>query len=180
MFMNLSDVVAQYLPCWLLGIWMIYFACAAGYGNMMRVDTKAVLKFLVWMIPITILRMLWLKFSMSQGGIGPTKDIVDMIPVASTLGVYWEDACFTLPLALFSLMSSSKWEKYLSKILLVLTMLSFGSGHLYQGPLLACAISFYIPYTLKLSKKYGFGTIMVCHILFDFISLSAIKLLIGG
>lgn len=178
--MSLQEVALQYLPCWLLGIWMIYFTCADGYGYMMRVELKSILKFLLWMVPVTALRLLWLKYTISSGSMGPTKEIVDMIPVASTLGVFWEDACFTLPLVLFSLFLNNKWEPYISKILLVLTMISFGSGHLYQGPVMAAAISFYIPYTMKLAKKYGFGTVMCCHVLFDMISLSAIKWLIGG
>jgi hypothetical protein len=85
----------------------------------------------------------------------------------SLLLVWWEDV-------LFSLLSIYYAEKFLPKWvfvpLAVITSLVFGMGHLYQGWFAVLALSFY-PYfvSYKCGKKYGYGTVMICHVLYDVI-----------
>jgi hypothetical protein len=85
----------------------------------------------------------------------------------SLLLVWWEDV-------LFSLLSIFYAEKFLPKWVFVPVAVSvsivFGLGHLYQGPLAVLVLSFY-PYFMsyKYGKKYGYGTVMICHVLYDVI-----------
>ena len=85
-----------------------------------------------------------------------------------------------MPLVLASLMfQKSKMYSWLSKPLLVLVMLSFACGHIYQGLFPALAISLYIPVAMKMGKKYGFGTVMISHMLYDMSTLLSIRWMLG-
>lgn len=92
----------------------------------------------------------------------------------SLLLVWWEDV-------LFSLLSIYYAEKFLPKWAFVPVAITssviFGLAHLYQGYLAATLLSVY-PYFIsyKYGKKHGFGTIMVCHVIYDLMICGSIYL----
>lgn len=178
--MTIGQVALDMWPCWALGILMLTLTWKSEYRNLIRVEPKGVLKFAKTLAMIIVLRMLMLKFIYPEAMVESARYMSHLIPWQSLLGTFWEDACHTLPLALAGCMwGASKWYPKLSKVALVLVALSFGSGHIYQGIVPAVAICFYIPVTLKLGKKYGFGTVMLCHIMYDLATLLSIKWMLG-
>jgi hypothetical protein len=107
--------------------------------------------------------------------------LVHFIPWQTTLGVFWEDAVHALPLVLLGKMFANKtWYKIAKWPLLAAVMCSFGAGHLYQGVLAACMLSFYIPFSMKMGEKHGFGTVMLCHMMYDLITLLSIGWIVGA
>jgi hypothetical protein len=83
--------------------------------------------------------------------------------------VFWEDGFYGL--VIYYLMEVDKiLPKFVKKIIIFGICFNFMLGHLYQGAIgmLAILYPFYISY--KYGKKNGFGTVMICHILFDLIS----------
>lgn len=178
--MDILQVALQLWPCWMLGLMMIYFTWNSKYKKLLRIKPICVLKFVGYMAVISVCRYLILKFVSSSESIDAARSMAHFIPWQATLGVFWEDACHAMPLVLAGLMfRESKIYSWLSKPLLVMVMLSFACGHVYQGILPALAISFYIPVTMNLAKKYGFGTVMCCHIIYDMSTLLTIRLMLG-
>lgn len=169
----------QMWPCWVAGMTMLYLVKNSSHSDLLRVDKAGLLKFAKLMLAITAIRFVVLKFLTPDMVLEQAKAIADMIPLPATLGVFWEDACHTLPLALAALLySKDSWYRVLRIPMLLIVMLAFGSGHIYQGMIPAILLSFYIPFTLKLAKKYGFGTVMLCHMAYDLITLCTIKYLV--
>ena len=104
-----------------------------------------------------------------------------MIPLGASLTVFWEDMCHTVPIAILSLAlgNDKLWKKALILITIIMVQISFGLGHIYQGYIAAFFLSFYIPVTLKRGQKIGFGTVMLCHTAYDFITLLTMKTFLG-
>lgn len=178
--MDLSQIALQLWPCWMLGILMVYFTWSSKYKKLLKIDPKGLLKFAGYMVFISIFRFIIFKFLSSDAMIEQARSMAHFIPWQATLGVFWEDACHAMPLVIASLMfRRSKTYAWLAKPLLLLVMFSFGAGHVYQGLLPAFAISFYVPVTMNLAKKYGFGTTMLCHIMYDMTTLLSIRWMLG-
>ena len=179
--MDLKEIAMPLWPCWMLGIIMLCTVFNSKHRDLIRVDAMGVLKFLRWMVMLTAIRFVFLKFLAPESMIEQVKFMVHFLPWQATLGVFWEDACHTLPLVLLGrIFQKSKWYSRAATPLMLGVMLSFGSGHMYQGLLASVALAFYIPFSIKLGKKYGFGTVMICHILFDLITLLSFKAIVGA
>lgn len=91
--------------------------------------------------------------------------------------VFWEDAFFAIPIyGLLKWSEKGTVRKEIAVVAIVVLSLYFASGHLYQSWISVIVLSFY-PYfvSYKLGKKYGFGTVMVCHILYDFITFYTMR-----
>lgn len=92
-----------------------------------------------------------------------------LLPVnaSSLLFVFWEDAIFSILLIYYAEKFLPRWAFY---TLAVISSAVFGLGHLYQGWLVVILLSFY-PYfvSYKWGKRVGYGTIMICHIIYDLI-----------
>jgi hypothetical protein len=178
--MDMITVILQMWPCWLLGLAMIYFTWQSEYRSILKVDFKAILKFSKTLLVIAVLRFFALKFLWPQAMVDAARATAHFIPWQAVLGTFWEDACHSMPLVLAGLMwGTHKWYPWLSRLALVVVALSFGSGHIYQGIWPAMAISFYIPVAMRLGKQYGFGTVMICHILYDLSTLLSIRWILG-
>lgn len=179
--MSIKEIAEHLWPCWMIGIFMLSAVWGSKHRDVLRVDLKGILKFLILMTVLTIYRAAVFKWIAPPNMIESAREMVSFLPWQVTLGVFWEDACHSLPLVLLGkVFQKAKWYKYCSLPLLVLVMASFAVGHLYQGVLAAIAISFYIPFAMKMGKKYGFGTVMICHILYDMITLLSLKWLVGA
>lgn len=167
-------------PCWVLGMMMLLLVINSTYKNLIKVDFKAIFKFLRWMLFLTAIRVIVFKLAMPAKMIEELRQMAGFIPWQTTLGVFWEDACYGLPLVLMEKMyNKSSWYKFVRIPLLAMFMMSFGSGHIYQG-LTGLLLAFYIPFSISMGKKYGFGTVMLCHIMYDMITLLSMKIILGS
>jgi hypothetical protein len=168
-------------PFWILGVLVILSVLKSGKKFLLRVKVKPVLKWCAFLIGLTVVRVALLKLAGYAGIHGPPQGLM-MIPWAASLTVFWEDVCHGLPLVILQKLIGRKrwWAKALNSIALSIVMLSFGLGHLYQGPLVALLLCFYIPYSMKLGKQYGFGTVMVCHTLYDLVTFLFVKFFLGA
>lgn len=98
---------------------------------------------------------------------------MNKIELLSILGVYWEDAFFTLPILILERL---KTNRVILIILLCLNAISFALGHLSYGLLWATITLLYVPFiSYKYGKSNGLGTVMVCHILYDLITLITLR-----
>lgn len=176
--MDIKITVLHYLPYWIMGIMMVFLTMRSENDrDLMRIQPKSLLKFARVMLMVTFYRCILMHFfPPTMQSAGP----VLQIPLWLTATVGWEDACHTLPLAIISrFLGDSKLAKLAMIPMTMMVMLSFGLGHVYQGILPACMISFYIPIVTNLGKKHGFGTVMLCHMAYDFITLLTVRLFLG-
>lgn len=177
--MSFAEIALRMWPMWVMGLFMIFSVYHSEYRNLLRVQVKPILKWILFLIGLTAYRIIMLKyfsgpFKAQSGG-------VMMIPWQATLTVFWEDACHGLPLAIMSLkMGQDKlWKKIVMWAAIIFTMFSFGLGHVYQGAIAAFFLSFYIPFTYKKGQEIGFGTVMICHTLYDLVTILTLKLFLG-
>jgi hypothetical protein len=179
--MTIQEMAQHLWPAWTMGLIMLYLVKNSKYADAIRVDPKGLKKFAVWMLVITLFRIITLKVLAPKGSLDGMREAVNFIPWQACLGVFWEDMCHTVPLALLGRMfKTRKWYKWLSATLLGMVMIAFGSGHLYQGLFSAILLSAYIPFTLRLGKKYGFGTVMLCHMAYDLSTILTLKWIVGS
>ncbi len=178
--MDFTQVASQLWPCWLLGVIMMFLTLNSRHKKLLRINTKAVFKFVKILVAVCILRFVFLKLSLTPDAIESLRATSDMIPIGAIFAVPWEDACHALPLVLLALVCrKKKWYPVIGKLLLGIVMIAFGAGHLYQGLVPAMLLSLYIPATMKLGIKYGFGTIMISHIMYDLSTLLMIRMMFG-
>ena len=177
--MDLKTMAENMYPFWILGIMVIGAVIAAGKKHLLRVEMKPVVNWSIFLVLLTLWRMLVAKLSAYHGMHGTEETFI--IPWTASFTVFWEDACHGLPILLLRQLIGVHrwWAKILNWSLLILTMISFGMGHLYQGVLPALILCFYVPYSIRCGKKYGFGTVMVCHSLYDLVTLIFIQYLSG-
>jgi hypothetical protein len=178
--MTFLEFAIHMSPYWLMGAFVGYSIWNSSYRDMLAVNKRSVVKFTLFMLAMSVYRVWRLKSQMSHGmdmsGLAP----VTRLPIAGTLFVGWEDLCFSLPLVFTRrLIGTSKWVMPIHYLLTIATMTSFMSGHLYQGILSACLISLYIPFAVKFGREKGFGTLVINHILYDLLTLSAVKIALG-
>lgn len=178
--MSFTQAALQLWPCWMLGILMIYMTWRSEHRNILRIEPAAILKFLKFLVMITLFRFVVFKFLAPQAMVDAATSMANLIPIGAIFGVFWEDAVHSMPLVLAGLAyGSHKWYPWLSKVALAIVMLSFAAGHIYQGTLAACGISLYILVSMGMGKKYGFGTVMICHILYDLTTILSFRWMLG-
>lgn len=178
--MSFTQAALQLWPCWMLGILMIYLTWKSEHRNILRIEPGAVFKFVKFLGLITVFRFVVFKFLMPDSMAESALTMANMIPIGALFGVFWEDAVHSMPLVLAGLMwGTHKWYPWLSKAALGMVMLSFACGHIYQGVIPAMGISLYILVSIGMGKKYGFGTVMLCHILYDMSTILSIRLMLG-
>jgi hypothetical protein len=178
--MDFKTVALQMFPYWILGAGVLALTVLAGYKDVIRVEKKAVFDWIKFLATITIYRVLLFKLFPHFGPFASSAKNVAVIPWPLTLTVFWEDACHGLPLFMVKkLIGDRKWLKPFYYMLVGVVMLEFGLGHVYQGLLAAAMLSLYIPYSIKLGEKYGFGTVMLGHTLFDLTTILTVKFAFG-
>lgn len=147
---------------------------------MLAVNKRSVIKFTLFMLAMSFYRVWQLKMQIKHGMNMSNLEPVTRLPLGGTLFVGWEDLCFTAPLVFMRrLIGTGKWVMPIHYLLTLVTMLSFGSGHVYQGMLAACFISLYIPFAINFGKEKGFGTLIINHMVYDFSTLMAIRIALG-
>jgi hypothetical protein len=176
--MDFTTFASHMYPFWILGVCILGLVIAAGQKHWIRIEKSAVLRWMRFLAIITACR-----FAMSRlpwfHYLFDVKN-ASYIPWTVTFTVFWEDACHGLPLFILQKLigKANKWTRSIHFILLCITMFEFGIGHLYQGPMAAFLLSFYIPYSIKKGEEYGFGTVMMCHMMYDLVTLLFVQYLL--
>ena len=141
----------------------------------MRVDWDKMGSITAFIVMLTVMRLLLHQFDYNTGH--PLPELPDQVRYSMwTFGlVFWEDMFFGVPI--YFLLKYMKNRKVAWAIIVALSAL-FGMGHLYQGPMAAFALSF-APYFIsyQIGRRYGFGTSMCAHILYDTSTAYLVKLL---
>lgn len=141
-----------------------------------RIEWDALAKFVGFMAIITMVRFCMADIAMmfSPETIESVTRSVQGIGVGSTLFVFWEDVWFVMPIA-FIMRKIFPTHKKIATLLIVLISVIFGMGHLYQGYMAAvlALYPFFISY--RYGKKYGLGTVMLCHMFYDFVTVMTVK-----
>lgn len=175
--MDLKIAILTYLPLWLFAAIFLYFVSQSSHKYLLQFHKTPFFKFLRVLTIALLIKLGYFYFFGDPLLHKYLKDIADFIPLPIVLGVFWEDVTTSLPLVLLEKYYANKsWFKYLKWPLLFMTMVGFGSGHLYQGAYMAMILSLYVPLGMAIGKKYGFGTLMACHILYDFLTLLLMRL----
>ena len=174
--------IAEFMyPYWILGALVMMAVVCAGQRRLLRIELKPILKWCLCLILITAIRLFLLNTFDYSGLFGKPTGLM-MIPWVASFTVFWEDACHGLPLVILGSLigTERRWARAVNKLAMILVSVSFGLGHLYQGPLVELILSFYVSYSVKYGKKYGFGTVIICHTLFDLVTFLFIKYFMGA
>jgi hypothetical protein len=167
------------VPFWTYGVLMFVAVYFSSYRDLLAVKFKVVLKWAIFVLAISIVRYFLIHCFSSPEEITALASSLTWLPTWSTFFVPWEDLSHAIPLAI---MGRSFPDNYFFRTVryffLIVLMVDFGAGHLYQGVFAACMLAFYIPITLYFGKKHGFGTIMLCHVIYDLATVGLIKYLI--
>ena len=144
--------------------------------KVIRVEFKAIKNFMALLFLLTFLRLFLFSVAHSLG--------IDMLGINKGIGhiefwrfglVFWEDAFFAIPI--YYMIDKWKWSKYISLPIIAALSIWFGTGHMYQFEA-AYFATLVIPYAIfyKFGKRHGFGTTMICHILFDLVTFLTFKI----
>jgi hypothetical protein len=177
---DFKTIAQNMYPYWILGALVISAVIIAGKKHLLRVEAKPVLKWIIFLGVVTSWRLLLTKL-VGYSGVHTSTQGVAMIPPIASLTVFWEDACHGLPILLLRDFIGTRkwWAKIINWSALLLVMTAFGLGHLYQSVWIALLLCFYIPYSVRCGRQYGFGTVMICHTLYDLVTLIFVKYFMG-
>ncbi len=177
--MSFTDFALRMFPYWCLGGLMFWATWKSDYKDLLRFDAKAFAKFSLYMLIISLIRYHMIKWIVSMGG-GANFQAVKGLPIGAIFFVPWENMAHSLPLVLLRRMiGTSKWVWPIHALAMAMIMISFGSGHLYQGVTAAMFISLAVPFDVHWGQKVGFGTTMCCHVLYDLATIMTIRMVIG-
>ena len=144
----------------------------------LRIQWNSVASFFAFVIFVCLIRMGIVSF-LSNGTYTPE---TSNIQFWQYIMVFWEDLFFSFSLFLVAkLLHKIGWNFYSKSMFYSLTIalsVIFASGHIYEGYVAASLILFY-PYfvSYRCGLKYGWGTIMVCHIMYDCITVLCDKIM---
>ena len=177
--MEFKTIAELLYPYWLLGIAIIFAVICAGQKNLLRIEKKPVKKWISFLAFITVFRFLLSKL-LDFHGIGSPNNF-NFLPWYVSLTVFWEDVAHGLPLVILKKLIGTKWwTNFIHLPLLAVVMIEFGLGHAYQGLFAMALLSFYVPYSMRVGTKYGFGTVILCHVLYDAATLLFVQYILGA
>jgi len=146
--------------------------------DVIRIEWTRIGAFLGFLAVVTCCRIALLDYiAYNDPNFSPLSNSVILgVPVHQFITVFWEDVMFGLPI--YFIMEKVRWNGLVKFALILLISLTFGYGHAYQGAF-AIAITSLYPFLVsyRYGKKYGFGTVMLCHIIYDFSIFYFIKFL---
>lgn len=178
--MDFKTIADGLFPYWILGACVVSAVVLSGNKFLLRAEKKPVVKWLAFLGLITAYRLILTKLFPTFHGMGDSAKNMSIIPWPVALTVFWEDACHGLPLLLLKkLLPTSKKMTLLYTCILGIVMFEFGIGHLYQGVVPAVLLSFYVPYSVKIGEKYGFGTVIIGHMMYDLVTMLFVQYLLG-
>jgi len=177
--MSFTDFASKMFPFWGLGALMGWAIWKSDYKDLLRFDWKAFSKFFLFMAVVSTYRYYMLRFKIAHGA-DLHLDAVKSLPIEAVFFVFWENLYHSVPLVLLRRMiGTNKWVMPIHALAMAMVMISFGIGHAYQGIFAATFISFAVPFDVHWGQKVGFGTTILCHILYDFLTIMTIRLAMG-
>jgi len=178
--MDITTIASEMYPSWLLGIAVILLVLWSGQKSWLRASKPQLTRWARLLVIATIWKMLAYKVFEFGSMFGGSLESASFIPISMVFTVFWEDAVFGLPLAMLRRkIGKKRWPLPFYWLYMGIAMVLFGSGHMYQGVVRASLLSLYVPFTVKMGTKYGFGTVMIGHIMYDLVTLAFIKYMYG-
>ena len=178
--MDIKTIASVMYPYWIMGAFVIWATIKAGHKDALRMEKIPILKWIRILLIVAICRFFIFKYTHRVDNPSKATQAILQIPWPLCLTVAWEDALHTLPLFLLRRLIGERWFVLpIHWLATIIMMVEFGMGHLYQGFIAAALLSLYVPITLRLGKKYGFGTVMLCHTLYDLSTILLLKFLSG-
>lgn len=144
--------------------------------DILHVNPEAIKNFVVLMILFTFVRFALFSFGAEFGfDINQFNQGASKVRFWQLTLVFLEDASFGIPI--YYMIDKLKLSRYIWMPVVAAMSIIFGLGHMYQFEA-AFLISLIIPYFVfyEFGRKYGFGTTMICHVLFDMFTLICFKL----
>lgn len=156
----------EMIPFYILGAVSIRIATWA-FPGICRIDWARIKEFSSFMLTMTILRIVvWT--AMHRFFHIPINGDIGGLNFLTYFGVYWEDAIFTLPILVLDRFGISTMTR---NLLFLFSSVSFAAGHLYEGGTWALATLAYVPFiSYKYGNRYGLGTCMVGHVMYDMLT----------
>lgn len=147
--------------------WLVILYCMFFQKELIRIEWNIVAKFSAFLLLLTAIRFALLEGS-TTGGYMPGFSGLQLVP--------WEDAVFSMT-GIYFFKDFLKLRKRFWIPIAIASSVLFASGHIVYGYQWA-AITLVFPYFIsyRYGKKYGYGTAMVGHILYDFTTLLTVKL----
>jgi hypothetical protein len=144
--------------------------------SVVRINWSALSKFLVFMVMVTFVRFGIMDAQVKLGGT-VLPPIPRQIDLWSLLLVYWEDCIYAIPLYYLAKWLKGRW-KILWWAAALFSSYHFAIGHVYLGSPLWTAITFFYPVFIsyRYGIRYGFGTVMLAHIMYDMFTVITVKL----
>jgi hypothetical protein len=177
--MDFEQFALNMYPFWILGISVIGAVLMTDKKNLLRIRKAPLIKWMKFLILITAIRFSLYELFSNSHAFNAARN-ASFLPIGVAFTVFWEDAVHGLPLLILKkLIGVNKLVKPLHWLLTLVVMVEFGMGHMYQGVLPALVLSFYVPYSVKMGEKHGFGTVMIAHMLYDLSSMAFIKFIAG-
>lgn len=153
----------------LTGIGIFIYMSLIKRSKLTDINWHNVSAFVGFMVLVSALRM-----GLMEGM--PLDKTPDVTTYKHFMLVWWEDAFFAMPIYYFK--DHLKVSKKVWIPITITLSLMFGFIHLAYSPGWALTVAFF-PYLLsyRLGKIYGFGTIMACHVLYDAMTFTTVKLM---
>ena len=147
---------------------LVIIFCFLFKREIIRIEWDKVAKFSAFLLLVAAIRFSLMEGANTSSGFIPSFRDIPLVP--------WEDSFFSLLLIYF-------FKDYLNlskKVWIPIAVASsflFASGHIIYGATWA-TMTLFFPYFLsyKYGKKYGYGTVMVMHVLYDFTTILTVKL----
>ena len=175
--MSFLDFALRMHSYWFLGLFTFWTVWNSPYKELLNFNKSKILKFTLFIIAVSAFRFFMIKNLIQYNINTKMFEAAKILPLGGTLFTWWEDLAFTMPLILLKSFSENRnLLKPFYYIALIITILSFASGHIYQGLFSAAFISLYIPFGVIFGRKNGLGTLMTCHVLYDFFTLLTVKI----
>jgi hypothetical protein len=177
--MSMGEIALRMWPYWAVGFSIIGITLKSKYKNLLEIKKESLVGFFKFLGMLTIYRLF--MFTIFKDFFSGSAHVVSQIPIFMTLLTPWEDATHGLPLLILQkVIGTKKWTWPIHGIIMAVVMLHFLQGHLYQGLIPACMLSLYIPISIHLAKKHGYGTVMLCHIVYDFSTILTMRIMLGS
>ena len=136
--------------------------------EVIRIEWDKVAKFSAFLLLVAAIRFSLMEGANPSNGFTPGFRDIPLVP--------WEDAFFSL-LGIYFFKDYLKLSSKIWMPIAIISSIVFASGHIVYGGVWA-TMTLFFPYFLsyKYGKKYGYGTVMIMHVLYDFTTILTVKL----
>ena len=172
---GLEYLSIAYLVLILMGV-VSFIYCILYESKLIRIEWDAISRFLAFMTLVVFVRWSIMSLLMSNGDVLSHNVDTNSIQLYQLATVFWEDMAFALPFVFLKRLPYVG-NKYVWSVLFLVSSVLFALGHTYQGNTWATITVIYPWYvSYRYGMKYGFGTVMICHMLYDFITICASRI----